>query len=314
MEKFMSLTLFAGLCFLCLGASQYRFVLFSTPKTWNDAQIYCRKNCLDLATIYYLEEMNEVVKLIESEGDNVWFGLFQGKTRIWHWSLTARDFYKEGEKNFYNWGTSPNYHCGYYEQKLFYTRACHLKLPFLCFDDTKEGPDQYVMVDEVMGWTDALEYCQSSYTGLVSVRNDAELEIIQSLAVNASVWVGLFRDSWVWSDQADSSLRNWLPGTSVWSTSSDTCGALLKNESGRWGALKCTETHPFLCSCLPENKHMHFIVRINMQNSALDINDPAVQDGILEQMKLRVRKTGAEGVQLRWRTQSDGNVFDKETP
>ncbi|PWA33145.1 hypothetical protein CCH79_00018712 [Gambusia affinis] len=121
-------------------------------------------------------------------------------------------------------------------------------------------------------------------------------------------------DPWVWSDGADSSLRNWLPGTSVWSASADSCGALLKNESGTWGELDCTETHPFLCSCLPETKHMHFKVRVNLQNSALDIKDPAVQDGILEQMKLRLRKTGAEDVQLRWRKQSDGNIFDKETP
>uniref|UniRef100_A0A3B3VM38 C-type lectin domain-containing protein n=1 Tax=Poecilia latipinna TaxID=48699 RepID=A0A3B3VM38_9TELE len=98
------------------------------------------------------------------------------------------------------------------------TLFLYLRLKYICFLflATKEGTDQYVMVDEERGWSDALEYCRTLYTDLTSVRNDAELEIIQSLAVNASVWVGLFRDSWAWSDGADSSFRNWLPGTSVW--------------------------------------------------------------------------------------------------
>uniref|UniRef100_A0A3B3Y0U6 C-type lectin domain-containing protein n=1 Tax=Poecilia mexicana TaxID=48701 RepID=A0A3B3Y0U6_9TELE len=230
--------------------------------------------------------MNEVMKLVESGRDDAWFGLFEAETRSWHWSLTGRDFYKEGETDFYQWDGPQSYHCGYYEQELFYTLACHQKLPFICFDATKEGMDQYVMVDEERGWSDALEYCRALYTDLTSVRNDAELEIIQSLAVNASVWVGLFRDSWAWSDGADSSFRNWLPGTSVWSDTADSCGVLLKNESSRWGGLDCTESHPFLCSCHPETKHMHFKVRINLQNSALDINDTAVQDGVLEQVSV----------------------------
>uniref|UniRef100_A0A3P9Q9U3 C-type lectin domain-containing protein n=1 Tax=Poecilia reticulata TaxID=8081 RepID=A0A3P9Q9U3_POERE len=127
--------------------------------------------------------------------------------------------------------------------------ASQLKYIYFLFLATKEGTDQYVMVDEVMGWSDALEYCRTLYTDLTSVRNDAELDIIQSLAVNASVWVGLFRDSWVWSDGADSSFRNWLPGTSVWSDAADSCGALLKNQSSRWGEQDCTETNvtkPFI--------------------------------------------------------------------
>uniref|UniRef100_A0A3B3UD59 C-type lectin domain-containing protein n=1 Tax=Poecilia latipinna TaxID=48699 RepID=A0A3B3UD59_9TELE len=170
MERFMSLTLLAGqhvpklfssktfilrdtdsqifmpfcatgLCSLSLAASQYRYVLFSTPKTWKDARIYCRENCLDLATIYYQEEMNEVMKLVESGRDDAWFGLFEAEKRSWHWSLTGRDFYKEGETDFYQWDGPQSYHCGYYEQELFYTLNessrwggldCTEMHPFLC--------------------------------------------------------------------------------------------------------------------------------------------------------------------------------------
>ncbi|MEQ2305299.1 hypothetical protein AMECASPLE_036310 [Ameca splendens] len=54
-----------------------------------------------------------------------------------------------------------------------------------------------------------------------------------------------------------------------------------------------------------ETRHMIFKVRISMQNSALDINDPKVQDSILEQMKLRMSETATGGMHLRWKKQSN---------
>lgn len=104
-----------------------------------------------------------------------------------------------------------------------------------------------------MTWTVAQDYCRANYTDLTSLRNDAEYQMIQNIVGDTLVWTGLFRDRWEWSDQTDSSLRYWKADKQVWTVYDQTCGAMLKNESGRWGELSCKEKHPFLCSSSEQN-------------------------------------------------------------
>uniref|UniRef100_A0A3Q2ZC82 C-type lectin domain-containing protein n=1 Tax=Kryptolebias marmoratus TaxID=37003 RepID=A0A3Q2ZC82_KRYMA len=113
----------------------------------------------------------------------------------------------------------------------------------------KNGKAQYILINEVMSWTSAQTFCRTFYTDLTSVRNPVEAGIIQEIIGYTEVWIGLFRDPWVWSDQGDSSLRLWSADQMVWSDDSSECAAMLKNESGRWGGRNCTERHPFFCSC-----------------------------------------------------------------
>uniref|UniRef100_A0A3B3VM31 C-type lectin domain-containing protein n=1 Tax=Poecilia latipinna TaxID=48699 RepID=A0A3B3VM31_9TELE len=93
------------------------------------------------------------------------------------------------------------------------------------------------------------DFCRQNYTDLVSLRNDAEYKTVQEVANGKSVYVGLFRDPWVWSDLTDSSLRYWRESQEINALSSEYCVAMLKNESGKWGDRDCTEMQPFLCKC-----------------------------------------------------------------
>lgn len=124
-----------------------------------------------------------------------------------------------------------------------------VKLILFYFAATKQGADQYILNTQNMVWTAARDYCRTHYTDLTSLRNDAEYQIVQQVANGNEVYVGLFRDPWEWSDQTDSSFRYWNPDKTVWTDSTQTCVAMLKVNSGKWGDRACTETHPFVCDC-----------------------------------------------------------------
>uniref|UniRef100_A0A3Q4HAV3 C-type lectin domain-containing protein n=1 Tax=Neolamprologus brichardi TaxID=32507 RepID=A0A3Q4HAV3_NEOBR len=122
-----------------------------------------------------------------------------------------------------------------------------MKLILLYFAATKQGADQYILNTQSMVWTAARDYCRTHYTDLTSLRNDAEYQIVQQVANGNEVYVGLFRDPWVWSGQTDSSFRYWNPDETVWTDGTQNCVAMLKVNSGKWGERACTKRHPFVC-------------------------------------------------------------------
>uniref|UniRef100_A0A7N6AZN0 C-type lectin domain-containing protein n=1 Tax=Anabas testudineus TaxID=64144 RepID=A0A7N6AZN0_ANATE len=92
--RFNFLSVTGGLCSLSSCVPQYNYVLFKTPKTWNDAQSYCRANCVDLATISTMEVMANVLEIVEGKYDDAaWIGLYQGTSVLWYWTLIGYDFY-----------------------------------------------------------------------------------------------------------------------------------------------------------------------------------------------------------------------------
>lgn len=128
---------------------------------------------------------------------------------------------------------------------------CDLFVGFfiLFFSGTKSGPSQYVLFSKDVKWSDARDYCRTHYTDLASVRNEEENQIINKVAPGRYVWVGVFCDSWVWSDQTYSSFRYWKATEAFSSGIANGCAALTKNDFGRWQEHDCEERHPFLCNC-----------------------------------------------------------------
>ncbi|XP_032411076.1 macrophage mannose receptor 1-like [Xiphophorus hellerii] len=313
MENVIKLMILAGLCSLCLCVYQYQYVLFHTPKTWTEAQSYCRETCVDLAT---MEDMNEMDMALQSVGDDysdaVWIGLYKGSNPKWHWSIADKDFYKDGEENYLIWSSLGVDNCGGYDSGKLFTVSCPVTRYSVCFDSSEQGAAQYILRPVLTNWTTARDFCRRNYTDLVSLRNDAEYTTVQEVANGNSVFVGLFRDPWVWSDLTDSSLRYWRQSQVVYPKNSEYCVALLKNESGKWGDRKCTEMQPFLCKCKKSNLQI-VKLGISLQDSTLDLNDPTVQNSILEQMKQRLSENVNDVIHVNWKKHSDGRVFIKET-
>ncbi|KAF5891482.1 macrophage mannose receptor 1-like isoform X1, partial [Clarias magur] len=109
------------------------------------------------------------------------------------------------------------------------------------------GYNGYILINESKTWRDAQTYCRENYIDLVSVRNQTENEEIWRVSQHATsngVWIGLFNDSWTWSDQSNSSFRYW---SSNKPSGGLNCTAVSLSDQHYWSDVNCREKRPFIC-------------------------------------------------------------------
>ncbi len=53
-----------------------------------------------------------------------------------------------------------------------------------------------------MSWKQALSFCRGNFIDLYTIKTESENQLLRMMIQNDScAWIGLFRDSWKWSDQ-----------------------------------------------------------------------------------------------------------------
>lgn len=98
-----------------------------------------------------------------------------------------------------------------------------------------------------MSWNNAQNYCRQNYTDLFTVRNmDVNDKLTTMIQEYTCAWIGLFRDSWKWSDQTSTSLVQWAAGQPDNSFGSEICGAV--DNDGHIADERCSKQFFFFCN------------------------------------------------------------------
>ncbi|KAE8277488.1 E-selectin CD62 antigen-like family member E Endothelial leukocyte adhesion molecule 1 [Larimichthys crocea] len=315
----MSVT--TGLCAVSSHAGrQYHFVY--ELKNWTEARSYCREKYTDLATIDNMEDMNTLNSMVDlskmaevAYKHRAWIGLYVNRSR-WMWSLSNKD----GETEFTNWyedqptSVSSGEHCTLMDESgRWHDDVCERSYKSVCMY-VKGSDVTFFFINKTMTWTEAQNYCRTNYTDLASVRNMTENQKIQDLkGTEDKVWIGLFRDFWKWSDGSNSSFRYWKVWEPNNNRDTEACVAANFDLSGQWEDWTCDWKKEFICYSPPSTTKRVIKLRVLKKTSGQDLNDPAVNEQMLEQLRQRLKDHGVnpDDVKLSWRKQADGKVFHK---
>ncbi|KAK9524924.1 hypothetical protein VZT92_017281 [Zoarces viviparus] len=247
-----------GQCSFCL-CRLYEYHFVEEKKTWDEARTYCRDKYTDLAKVFDMTDMKRLNDSAGNQGE-AWIGLHNQSNvnRTWLWSLPGvkfNDSETEWDDGKPNDGTN---NAGYNKEPndLYYPENCVMmknnhkwfdvpctnKHPFICYDEPNQN--KFHLIDERKTWLEAQSYCREHHTDLISVPTQLNHEELKNIAPNQWVWIGLFRDTWRWSDGSSFSFRSWDPDLFE-DEDGKKCAMTVSN--GKWSSDNCSNTKPFYC-------------------------------------------------------------------
>ncbi|XP_048826108.1 putative C-type lectin domain family 20 member A [Brienomyrus brachyistius] len=122
---------------------------------------------------------------------------------------------------------------------------------FICYtaptyEDGINATWNFTWINQHRNWSDAQSYCRYNYTDLATVRNKEDNDLIHKIVPSQTwAWIGLFQDTWEWSDLSNSSFRNWKNGRN--DNVGNACALAQVTWPGTWDVTPCDEKHPFIC-------------------------------------------------------------------
>uniref|UniRef100_A0A672F5L6 C-type lectin domain-containing protein n=1 Tax=Salarias fasciatus TaxID=181472 RepID=A0A672F5L6_SALFA len=105
--------------------------------------------------------------------------------------------------------------------------------------------NQYILIEQNSTWHDARSYCRVNYTDLAVIEKDKENRNVTSVIRGHTVWIGLYREPWMWSDGSNSSFRYWRSRTPNNRSPNEHCGAEYADHF--WDDSPCHWKYPLIC-------------------------------------------------------------------
>ncbi|XP_051728514.1 macrophage mannose receptor 1-like [Ctenopharyngodon idella] len=234
------LLLLSGL-FWSSSALSHQYHYINVRMLWPEAQSYCREKYTDLATVDTMDDVNRLVNIVDAGySGSVWIGLKRGTQKHWAWSngenaLLQYSAWMKGEP-------SSSGECVLSGSGFWITYSCSALSFVSCYNETG-----YIYIPVRMSWSDAQNYCRQNYKDLPTIYNSQEhKQLTQLIPYPRTAWIGLFLDSWEWSDKRSLFFRYWAAGQPSQSSGSD-CVGMSRNNSGKWAQYSCDLQHPFIC-------------------------------------------------------------------
>ncbi|KAL1280950.1 hypothetical protein QQF64_015550 [Cirrhinus molitorella] len=281
--------------FICHGWSKspYRtYQYMNESMTWLDAQSYCRARFTDLATADSINDVNRLIKTVNSGySGSVWIGLHAETEHRWVWSLGEGTI-----SNYSMWSPGePNGdgQCVRSFNGSWYDESCSTILPFVCFNDSTG----FIITETAMTWRDAQSYCRQHHADLASISSAEQQNLLSN---ESSLWIGLFLDSWQWSDQTNLSFRHWKADQPSLISGSGDCVGMSINNSGKWAQYSCDQQQPFIC--YGDDKLIRKqIVRLKLScDGKCTLNDPSLQTAFLNKISEKLKSMGVKSNKMSW--------------
>jgi len=107
------------------------------------------------------------------------------------------------------------------------------------------------VVQEKRNWWEAQSYCRENHTELISGLHQVKDEKLKGLIQNDErYFIGLFRDTWRWSDGSSFSFRHWDPQDHEknFKQNKKQCAMMTQlNDTGMWKIADCSTNKSFFC-------------------------------------------------------------------
>lgn len=300
----------------------YHFV--DQPMSWTAAQTLCRTNYTDLLTID-----SAALSLVFTDyypGISYWIGLYDNNVS-WTW-LEGSTLLNSVSTNLLSWSSSPpdwsdprEYCVAMLAGKAF-VQDCSLLSLALC--SKQAFAVRLFLLDlRLSTWEEGQANCASVLNDLASVWTTSDKNTIQIFFTNnillstTVAWIGLYRKPWMWSDQSTFSFRNWGLEKNYALTASRHCVSV--TGTGVWRVTDCATQLPFVCyeGSLASSDggdggdgdgvRKEQVVRMTITSLA-NMNNPAVQNQILQQLNDEMTDQGVSDFNLRW-IQNNGVIF-----
>ncbi|XP_015257733.1 PREDICTED: C-type mannose receptor 2-like [Cyprinodon variegatus] len=127
--------------------------------------------------------------------------------------------------------------------------SCNTHNHFLCYDSNSF--QKFHLIQQNKTWLEAQRYCRENHTDLVSglpQLQEDELKGYSSLIEkHFLISIGLFRDTWRWSDGSSFSFRHWNDQFNNDQYNTGQCAMTVFDDEGRWKTDSCTVRKPFIC-------------------------------------------------------------------